>query len=329
MTQRPAKLQDIADKAGVSAMTVSLALRGGAGSQRMSAETRERVLRTAEDLNYAPNARARALRLGRTNVIGLYAGHGVVNVRTPFFTEVVSGLQEGCEETRRDLLLHGVFHGSSPDDLYRELADGRIDGLVVSMPAEAPLAKKLTASGLPAVAIADAIPGMPSVTVDDAQGMRDAAQHLYEKGHRRVDFVHNPPYPSSARRRGEAFLAAGHALGIEVAVRNLQDDADPKAFLLDALDRGATALVCWNDHVAHWARGQAAAAGIDVPDELAIVGFDGIALPFGLGSSLTTVVAPWAEAARTAMHVLDRMLQGESVEEEMTLPVRFRPGTTT
>ncbi|RYG21772.1 LacI family transcriptional regulator [bacterium] len=136
------KLRDIAERAGVSAMTVSLALRD-VGSQRMAPETLERVRRAAEELNYSPNARARALRLGKTNVIALYAGHGFVNVRTPFFTEIVSGLQEGCEGTRRDLLLHGVFHGSSPDDLYRELADGRIDGLVVSMPAEEPLAKKL------------------------------------------------------------------------------------------------------------------------------------------------------------------------------------------
>ena len=88
----------------------------------------ERVLRAAKELRYQPNARARAFRLGRTNVIGLYAGYGYINVRSPFFTEIVSGLQEGCEAVRKDLLLHGIFHGTSPDDIYLELADGHIDG---------------------------------------------------------------------------------------------------------------------------------------------------------------------------------------------------------
>jgi DNA-binding LacI/PurR family transcriptional regulator len=321
------KLKDIAERAGVSAMTVSLALRG-VGEQRMAPDTLERVRRAAEELNYSPNARARALRLGKTNVIGLYAGHGFVNVRTPFFTEIVSGLQEGCEGTRRDLLLHGVFHGSSPDDLYRELADGRIDGLVVSMPAEEPLAKKLAASGLPVVAVADAIPNVPSVTVDDAGGMRETVRHLAEKGHRRVDFVMSPAQPESARRRRDAFLAECDACGIRAVVRCFRE-GDPAEFLRDTLALKASALVCWNDHTAFELLQGAPLLGISVPEELAIAGFDGIAPPVGFASPLTTVVAPWAEAARTAVYRLDALLRGEAVPTETVLPVRFRVGQTT
>lgn len=322
-----AKLQDVAERAGVSVMTVSLALRED-GAKRMSADTRERVLQAAKELRYQPNARARAFRLGRTNVIGLYAGYGYINVRTPFFTEIVSGLQEGCERVRKDLLLHGIFHGTAAEDIYLELADGRIDGLVVTMPAQDPLAEKLRRSGLPVVAVSDAIDGLPSVVVDDVGGMREVVEHLYARGHRRIEFVMSPAQPVSALRRRDEFLRVSAELGIGASVVVVETDESAADLVVGAAGRGITAFACWNDVVARRLLDYSRQTGTRVPDELAITGFDGCPLPFADPFPLTTVVAPWADAACRSAELLDSMLRGEEIPPETLLPVRFAPGST-
>lgn len=323
-----ARIQDVAERAGVSTMTVSLALREG-GEKRMAPETRERILRIARELNYQPNARARAFRLGRTNVIGLYAGYGYINVRTPFFTEIVSGLQEGCEEMRKDLLLHGIFHGTSPEDIYKELADGRIDGLVVTIPPHGPLATKLVQSGLAVVAVTDAVEGLPSVVADDAGGMREVVKHLYDRGHRRIEFVMSPAQPVSALRRRDAFWSACAELGIVSSLATLETEEEVGPLVQGAKGRGITAFACWNDVVARRVLDAARVHGLSVPQDLAITGFDGCPLPFADPFPLTTVAAPWAEAARRAVGQIDAILRGDATSLETVLPVRFVVGATT
>jgi DNA-binding LacI/PurR family transcriptional regulator len=330
MTERnKVKLQDVADRAGVSAMTVSLALRGGPGSQRMSDDTRARILQVAQELSYSPNARARALRLGKTNVIGLYAGHGFVNVRAPFFSELISGLQEGCELVRKDLLLHGVFHGSSSEDIFRELVDGRIDGLIVTMPRKDPLAKLLADSSFCVVAVADPLQNMPGVVVDDAAGSRMIAEHLHELGHRRTVYVLGTAQPISSQRRRDAFLSVASDMGMEVLIRCLTEETENAAFVDDILSTGATAVVCWNDNVAQWFFEVCRERGVAVPDRLAIVGFDGCPTPFQNPNPLTTIVAPWSDVAREAVLCLDSLIKGEPVPPETVLPVRLVRGNTT
>ncbi|RYG23543.1 LacI family transcriptional regulator, partial [bacterium] len=164
--------------------------------------------------------------------------------------------------------------------------------------------------------------------VDDARGMEEVVRHLAEKGHGRIDFVMSPAQPVSARRRRDAFLAECDRFGIRAVVRCFRD-GDPAEFLRDSLALKATVIVCWNDYTAHQLLQSASTAGVRVPEDLAIAGFDGITPPTGFASPLTTVVAPWAEAARTAVFQLDALLRGEAVATETVLPVRFRVGTTT
>jgi len=323
-------MRDVAEKAGVSVMAVSLALRSDGDAGRLAPETRERVRAVAAELGYVQNARARALRLGRTNVIGLYAGHGYTNVRLPFFTEVVSGLQEGCEQVRRDLLLHGVFHATSEGDIVRELADGRIDGLVVSVPFSSTLLMTLRDSGFPVVSLVDPQPGVPSVTVDDANGASQIADHLHELGHRKAVYVSSPDARiASAEKRLASFCARAQSLGIATDIARPVDEDHRHGVVRQALANGATALACWNDVSAYGILSQCETAGVRVPDDLSVTGFDGVPLPYGLRSDLTTIEAPWAEAARLAVLRLDAMLNGEEVPALTTLPVRLAPGVTT
>lgn len=327
------KMKDVAERAGVSTMTVSLVLRGNPASDRISPETRQRVLDAVKEFNYLPNARARALRSGFTNVIGMYAGHGFVNVRIPFFTEVVSGLQEGCELCRKDLLLHGVFHGHTTEDIYTELADGRIDGLVVNMPPDNPLAGRLADSHFPVVAVADALPNIPSIVVDDAAGSCLLGEYLLGRGHRRFLYLSSGVQPVSSVRRREAFLKFSADARLEVEDRRISPETSVdgrfvQELLAEGPARRPTAVVCWNDATAYDLLVQCYRNGIRVPEDIAIVGFDGCSIPQDRGWDLTTIRAPWAKAARIAVEYVQVLLEGGSVPRETVLPIEFIRGRT-
>ena len=332
--QNAVTMKEVAERAGVSMMTVSLALRGDVSGSRISEETRRRVLEAARALRYRPNARGRALRSGCTNIIGLYAGYGVVNVRLPFFTEIVSGLQEGCEQFQKDLLLYGIFHGYTPEDIFTELADGRIDGLVVKMPPEDPVAERLADSHLPVVAIADPLPGIPAVVVDDAAGSRLLARHLIGRGYRRFVYVSCRVNVIPAMRRREAFLQTAAEAGLEVGETEEILSSTPGAYdgflqsLLARERQPPTAIVCWNDQIALQVFADCRRQRIRVPEQIAVAGFDGCPTPYEDVWSLTTVRAPWAAAARTAVQHLRDLLEGKSLAQETVLPVELIPGHT-
>ena len=322
-------LKDVAAQAGVSVMSVSLALRGGAASNRVSEQTRLRVLAAARELDYRPNARARALRLQQTDIIGFYAGHGYVNVRIPFFAEAVSGLQQGCEQVGKNLLLHSLSQTAGSDAVYRELMDGRVDGLVAAMPATDALAARLASVNVPIVAFADAIAGVPSVVVDDARGAELIAEHIADLGHRRVVFAAGPILPFSGRRRQHTFLESAVSRGMDVIVRALGDDASLADFVTAARAERSTAIVAWNDFDARRILFAAQRLGLNVPGDLAITGFDGCPSPYNDPFPLTTIRLPWAEAASLAVIVLDRLIKHQPVDEFTTLPVSLLRGATT
>src|SRR5438067_446452 len=150
-------MKDVAERAGVSLMTVSAVVNGRTAERRISSATRDRVEEIARFLDYRPNGVARSLRRRSTNVVGVYSGIGYLNAANPFLSEFIGGLQEGCDEHQKDLLLHGTFRGRSVDDIYAELVDGRLDGLIVQAPPSDPLVDRLAASHFPVVAAVDAI----------------------------------------------------------------------------------------------------------------------------------------------------------------------------
>ena len=327
--RRRATLKDVASRAGVSLMSASLAIRGPEQSRRISPETRQRILEIARELDYRPDARAVALRLQQTNIIGYYGGYGVINVRIPFFTELIGGLQQGCETCGKNLLLHNTSIGSIPDQVYRELIDGKVDGLVVSTLTTDPVAEKLARARLPVVAVADPIPGIPSVVVDDVGGGRMIAEHIAEIGHRKAVFAARSTIPTSASLRLQGFLQRAIEEGVEVVVKPFGSVEEMPGFVLRSKEEGATVIVAWNDFDARQILNACQLAGLRVPQEMALVGFDGCPVPFLDPFPLTTVRAPWAEVAVQAVTVLDRMLRNESYPQQTVMPVSFARGATT
>ena len=331
---KPATIKDVAASVGVSSSTVSAVL-GHSPSRhvRVSEPTRIRIQEAARRMRYQPNHAARSLRNRRTNVLGVYTAAGYLNPYVPFTSQIVGGLHLGCDECCKDLLLHGMYRGRPAEEIASELAGGQIDGLVLYTRPDDPLAALLAASALPVVSIVDALPGLPSVVADDAAGSARLAAHLAAQGHRRIAYIAGGPGLISAVRRLEAFQAAATPLGLEVtelhpASRHERFSGSDLDWLALPRMQRPTAVACWNDLTAYNLLEHCRRRGLRLPDDLAMVGFDGIVPPHPGHLHLTTIRAPWVEVARTAISVLVRLIDGEEIPPETRLPVEFIPGDT-
>jgi DNA-binding LacI/PurR family transcriptional regulator len=332
---KPITIKDIAMRVGVSTSAVSAVLgRNGSCNVRVSDATRGRILEAAAQLQYHPNRVALSLRYRKTNVFGLYTAHGYLSPNVPFTAQVIGGLHQGCDQHQKDLLLHGLYEGRHVEEIYGELADGRIDALALyTKPADA-LVELLAASTLPVIALVDALPGLPSVLADDAGGSRILARHLAGLGHREVIYISGSPPMVSARRRQYAFEDESARLGVKVirshqSARMEQFTEEDLTWLDLPPGRRPTAAVCWNDLTAYNLLDHCRQRGIKIPDDLAVAGFDGIPPPRPTPWKLTTIRAPWVDVARTAVTLLVNTLNGDEIPLETTLPVEFVQGDTT
>ncbi len=320
---------DIAQRLGLSQPTVSRILNGTHG-YRASAATRSRVIEAAREMGYRPNAVARSLRHRRTNIVGFHTGYDYVNVRNAYMAAVLGGLQRACDAQRIDILLLGVFHGRSTDDIYGELVNGRIDGLFLHTNAEDPLVARLAESALPVVAITDAMPQLPCIVANDQDGTRQAIDYLWARGHRRIAYLAPQRRLISVERRVEAFQDEMAARGVPEAplVRIDMEEVDTAMDVLRAGPYPPTAVCCWNDLCAVNLLRVCRKAGIRVPEDLAVVGFDGSFDPRVLAQVVTTVAVPWDTLGEQALNVLRAQIRGETVPPETSVAVHLLPGET-
>lgn len=328
-----ATLKDVAALANVSPFTVSVALNGSKSNTRISETTRKHIEEAAAQLGYRPNGLARALRAGKTNIVGLYFGYGHLEPHDPFHAEVLTGLQRGCEACQKDLMIHYSFHRYGVEEVFAELVSGKIDGLVLLAAPKDPLVAKLRNSGLAAVAMTDAIEGLPSVIADDESGSVAIARHLASRGHKHIMYRACPGPSDSAERRYNAFVSECGVLGMRV---ERVTTSDWKGMLsseeIDLISRrkalGITAAVCWGDPSANALLKYCNSEGIAVPEDLAIVGFNGIDPPVEPARRLTSVKAYWSEVAARAVHLLVDHLDGKPVPMRTVLPSDFILGDT-
>jgi DNA-binding LacI/PurR family transcriptional regulator len=332
--------KDIGNALGLSQPTVSRILNGAAG-HRVAEDTRVRVMQAAAQMGYRPNAIARSLRRRRTNIVGFYTGYGYVDARNAFLASVIGGLQQAASGRQIDVLLHGVFRGASTDDIYSNLIDGRVDGLFLHTHAADPLVERLAESDmLPVVAIADALPGIPSVVCDDEVGTHALVTHLWERGHRRIGYVYPRTHFASVDRRIGAFLTAMRERGADAEASQFAIDIEntrPALEQIRAMPNPPTAVCCWNDLTAFDLIYECEKVGLRVPADLAVAGFDGLLDPRLTPRRLVTVSANWNVIAKQAMdHLFAQIESRFSVTEEerepvpsvTTLPVQLVEGDT-
>jgi DNA-binding LacI/PurR family transcriptional regulator len=335
-----ASLKEVAAKVGLSDTTVSLVLRGK-GDKRFPAATRQRILAAAAEVNYRPNVAARTLRTQRTNVIGFYTSQGIVDSYDPFFSEVVHGMRIGCADADKKFLLFGDYRTRSVDEIYAELTEGHVDGLVVLLSPDHPIGTRLAASPLPVVAIADVVPGLPAVVADDRGGSRLVAEYLAQKGHRRILYRRGIGEGADARvshvRRYLAFREAAAQLGMTVTEDAGVYDQNANEVRLSAseLERlhapvgvRPTAVVCYDDISAYALLNDCRRLGIRVPDDLAVVGFDGCPRIECYAARLTTIRAGWSKVVHTAVSLVQALHEGREIPDETIVPATFILGET-
>lgn len=323
------RLRDIAEAAGVSVATVSQALNGytKTGLRR---ETCERVISLAKEMGYTPNAIARSLKMQRTHAVGFYSGYTYRDARDPFIGEVFSGIQHGCDQLKLDFLAHGnLGENRDPEAIRIRLSNGRVDGIIVHAQPSDPVVACLAEGLLPAVAIADRQNTLPSVVADDAEGMGLLVEHLWGKGHRRIAFLTTTLNLDSVEKRAATLVDLVQSRGGETVVDALPF-LDPERFLAEFVARPnrCTAVCCWNDTSAYQILKFCGENGIRVPEDLAVVGFDGLLETRLPARRLVTVAAPWADIATEAVRLVVAMRDGLPVPQLTVFPVRLVPGDT-
>lgn len=308
LTKAPT-IYEVARRAGVSIATVSRALRD---SDLVTPETRARVLAAAEELHFTPSRPARSLAEGRHAANGIVFPHLV----GPYYAEVVLGYEEVAAELGRSVLILATHGRRDADAAVLDLA-GRVDGLVVlGRTVGDDIVRRIAAGGLPLVLVArDPVPAVDTLRTENGATARELAAHLAGHGHRRFAFLGDPAASPDVQGRYAGFAGGLRAAGIEVP------PPVPCPFDLDAGRAAAAALVattprpdvvvCANDEVALGALTAAADAGLTVPDDIAITGWDGLMAARFAG--LTTVAQPMRELGATAARWLhDRISAGPS-----------------
>ncbi|MFJ8753159.1 LacI family DNA-binding transcriptional regulator [Streptomyces sp. NPDC102441] len=289
-------IKAVAAAAGVSTAAVSQAVNG---TGRISEATRRRVLDAATELGWSPSASATALRRARTRTIALVVRRPTdVLGSDPHFSELITGLEGELAPRGYGLLLHLVADMAQENALYERLvAEGRIDGAVLTdARADDPRPELLRGLGLPAVLLGAPDAGSPVPRVGLGQqgaGIKEAVAHLLELGHRRVAYIAGPSELLHTRLRLHAFEEAlAEAELAPVAVRH-SDFTEQAAVAVTeellALPGRPTALVFPNDSMAVCGIGTAQRAGLRVPGDLSVVGYDNLSLGRWVHPRLTTV----------------------------------------
>ncbi|WP_216852777.1 LacI family DNA-binding transcriptional regulator [Phytoactinopolyspora halotolerans] len=345
--QRPT-LAAVAARAGVSPSTASLAF-SGAGP--VAQETRERVLAAARELGYAgPDPLARSLRQGRSGIVATLIGERLLYAfRDPVAVGLLDGLAEVLSSLDSGLLLisgDATRTGPTPDQVARTPMDAVIFAMCGRD--DDPLLDHFIGRGIPVVAVDG--PHREDVAVldvDDYGGSMALARHLAELGHRRIATVTLPSRldghrgPMSDERRAQVGFADvrqrlkavedvfGRVPVVETPTNIIEEGQQAAALLLAAPPaERPTAIVAQSDLLAVGVIRAALDSGLRVPDDLSVVGFDGIETPWLDHYVLTTVEQPYVEKGRVAGRMVAEFLAGRR-PDDVRLPIEVRIGTTT
>ncbi len=317
--------QDVANCAGVSRTTVSFVLNNVEGFQ-ISPETRQKVLEAAEQLGYVPNSAAQTLASRRTRAIGLVMTRSPHHIASDsFLPQIIGGLLKVTRQQNLRLMIEQVS-AEHQSQAYLELARAkRIDGMILLTPRmDDEALRVLENAEIPAVLMGH-LEGshLPSVDVDNRAAAEQAVLHLISLGHRKIACITNAPASyTAAPQRVQGYLDALNSAGISPNPNLIRyADFDPESgfermnSLLQSRE-AFTAVFVASDNVAMGAKAAIREAGLRVPDDISMMGFDDIPWSKYADPPLSAVHLPAEALAQQACVMLLDLIQGQSPAEK-------------
>lgn len=311
-------LTDLAAAAGVSVALASIVMRDAPGA---STATRSRVKAVADELGYRPDQRAKLLRQSRSRLVGV-----TFEVRQAFHGDLIEGIYAAAEPAGYGVLLSGIAPGRSEARAIAALQDDRCEALILLGPRTATGLLNDIAKRQPVVVVARAVrsSAIDCVRVDDVVGMDLAVGHLVDLGHRRIAYLDGGTAPGGRERlRGFELAVDRHGLGGAVVLPGGPAEEDGAAAAADLLPRVSeiTAAIGFNDRCATGLLDTFIRAGIAVPEQFSIVGYDDSRLSRISYIDLTTVGQdPNELAKRSVDRVLARLDRGITDRRDHLVP---------
>lgn len=321
-----ANIKDVARAAGVSVSTVSRVINDSAA---VVPEKKQAVLKAMAEMKYQPNTLARALVNNRTDCIGLLVGE----IDSPFFGQLMAGVHRVVMDAGKHVIVTAGYHKPELErSSIRFLQERRCDGLIIhskALPDEEII--ELFQQDTPVMVINRLIPGWEDrcVYLDNEYGAYLATRHLIGKGHRKIAYIGTNIEIEDGNHRVKGYTKALAEAGLDIdekaIVKAFPDEEGGHAAMAEVLQRnlGVTAVFSYNDAMAAGAMLMMQDAGIALPDEISIVGFDDIILARILKPHLTTIRYPINEmgalAGQLVLHHLNEKYQ------KVDQPLRFTP----
>jgi DNA-binding LacI/PurR family transcriptional regulator len=325
--------------AGVSVSTASLVLAGKSADRRISREVEERVRVIAQQQDYNPNLLVKSMQRGQTHVLAFYSAFRRRERNDLYMDCLLTAVMREAGDRNYDVLTYCDFN-RVPEDFYRHINGGLSDGLLFFGPIDTdPLLPLLRESRLPTVLLLHEDPEerLCSVVEDAQDGIRQIASRLVVAGHRLVAGTTSlPGEVTDSQRRitllQEELLRRGISMPdtlIFPAAENGRYSVDVMLRSLMEMPERPTALFCWHDRIGYRILEGCDRLGIRVPEQLSLVGYDGLHWPSTSSHILTSVAVDIDTAAAAAVAMLTSQINGEAPSERRCrLPVRWEPGTT-
>ncbi|OIQ77572.1 catabolite control protein A [mine drainage metagenome] len=301
-------IRELAAQTGVSISTVSRVFNL---PDKVNTDTRAHVLQMAQAMGYLPNASARSLRMQRSKVLGVV----LPTLLNPVFAECLNGIAQAASDAGYAILpMTTDYRLAQEAQAVQQLLAGNVDGLVlvVSNPATSSALQRLRAARLPYVLVYNWHADHPCVSVDSELAVRNVVARLAALGHRSITLISGKLAASDrAQQRQRGFFSGMAAQGLDgshwLEVPFVETAVKEICALLQR-NPHPTALVCSNDLIAIRSIRAAQLAGLRVPQDISIIGFDGIALGEDLTPMLSTITQPNADIGRCGVKLLVQAL---------------------
>ena len=308
-----ASVSDVSRRAGVSTATVSRVLNA---PEKVLPETRERVLAAIKELNFVKSAAAFSLKARQSHNVLVVA----TKIGNIFYSKLFQGVQRRAEESGYSVIITSRDAGYS-DPVLERLRTGRVDGVIIldaaSLASEEYDFLRSSYQGTPPLVGFSEKPGLlpfPHILVDNFQPSYDLTRYLIDLGHRDIGVVQAPSYLPVRLERLGGFLQAMKDAGLTVREENVfeggfESDAGHRvARELLGRERRPTAMMCSNDEMAMGMISDLVRAGVRVPDDMSVIGFDDCTLADVYSPPLTTMAQPRERIGREAMDLLLRVM---------------------